>query len=91
MEDVTKYILALLETMELELNLFRLKIGRLTGGIVLFLVGSLLLLAGILVMAWALFHFAVLLIGEVGAGFITGCLILLCGGVFLWIARKNLK
>jgi hypothetical protein len=91
MEDITKYVLALLETLELELALAKTKLAHLGQGIVAFLIGCLFLFTGVLVLTWAIYMVMEHLIGALSASLLSAMILLLCGGGFLWAAFKNLK
>jgi hypothetical protein len=91
MEEITKYILTLLETIELELDLLRVKTGQLGRGIVAFLIGCLFLFVGVLVLTGAVYLVLSQMIGRLGAALLAAGILLLCGGGFLWTARKTLK
>jgi hypothetical protein len=91
MEDITKYILALLETLELELDLARAKLAQLGRGIIAFLIGCLFLFTGVLVLTWAIYMVMEHLMGALTASLTAAAILLLCGGGFLWAAFRNLK
>ncbi|HCP15664.1 MAG TPA: hypothetical protein DIT32_07945 [Peptococcaceae bacterium] len=91
MEEITKYILNMLEIMETELKLIRLGMAKTAKGISWFGMGVFLLGMGLILLAWTAFTGLSMLIGKVGAGFATSLLILLLGGVFLWQGSKTLK
>jgi hypothetical protein len=91
MEDITKYILALLETLELELSLARAKLGQLGQGLIAFLIGCLFLFTGILVLTWAIYMVMEHVFGAFAASLLASVILLLCGGGFLWAAFRRLK
>jgi hypothetical protein len=91
MEEITKYILTLLETIELEFSLAKVKIGQLGRGIVAFLIGCLFLFVGILVLTGAIYIVLSQMIGSLKAALLAAAVLLLCGGGFLWTAHRTLK
>lgn len=91
MDQITAYLLALLETAEKELGLFKLAIARTFMGLGWFAVGVTLLGAGFLLLSWTCFTALASVIGSVGAGLVVSLIILIGGGAFLWIGQKNLK
>ena len=91
MEQITAYFLSILEIMEKELALFKLTAARAIKGLGWFSMGILLLIIGVLFLAWTCFTLVSQLIGPVAAGFSASALILAGGVVSLWMSRKNLK
>lgn len=91
MEEITRYILNMLEIMEAELKLIRIGMAKTAKGISWFGMGVFLLGMGLILLAWTIFTGLTLLIGKVGAGLVTSVLILLLGGAFLWKGSKTLK
>lgn len=91
MEELTKYILNLLEIMEIELKLLRLNLTKIFKGLSWFSMGVFLLGIGVIFLGWTIFQGLTLLIGTVGAGLLTSLFILVLGGVFLWQGKKSLR
>ena len=91
MEALTQYFLNFLEIMETELKLFKLSAAKVFKGIGWFGAGIALLFVGLLLLAWTIFTGLTILLGKVAAGLISACLILLAGGVFLWLGTKSMK
>ena len=91
MEQFTAYFLSLLEVLEKEIALFKQSTARAFGGLCFLAVGVFLLGAGFLLLAWTCFTALSLAIGAVWAGLAVTVLLVLGGGLFLWISKKNLK
>ena len=91
MEPITAYILNLLEIIEKELKLLRIAATKTLASLGCIVIGLFLMWAGLLLLAWTFFTALSSLLGPVLAGLSTSVLILLGGGVFLWISRKNLR
>ena len=91
MDQLTAYLLNLLEVVEKELQLFRLIAGKTFMGISLFAAGALLLGVGLLLLGWTLFTALCILAGPVWAGLASAAFILAGGGVLLWSGAKALK
>ncbi|MCL2165891.1 MAG: hypothetical protein FWH49_01165 [Clostridiales bacterium] len=90
-EKITAYFLTILEIAEKELALLKLHTAKTVKGLGWFLMALILLVAGLLLLAWTCFTAVSLLIGPVAAG-LTASVVAIAGGVvFLWISRKNLK
>jgi hypothetical protein len=91
MEEITKYVLALLETVELELGLAKAGIGQLGRGLIVFLIGFLFLFVGILALTWAVYVVLSRMFGAAPAALLAAVILLLCGGGLVWAARRILK
>lgn len=91
MEQITAYILSLLEIAEKELKLLKHISVKTVFGIGWLSMGVLLLGISLIVLAWTCFTALSLLIGPAWAGLAAASLLLLGGGLFLWIGKKNLK
>ncbi|MCL1849691.1 MAG: hypothetical protein FWF83_08530 [Clostridiales bacterium] len=91
MEQLTAYVLSMIELIEKELQLFKILSVKTFKGLGLFAVGVFLAGAGILMLAWTCFHAVIALVGPVTAGLATSVLILTGGGALLWMSKKCLK
>ena len=91
MEQITAYVLSLLEIAEKELKLFKLMASRTLLSMGWFAMGVFLLGVGLIFLAWTCFTAVSALVGPVWAGLAASVLLLLGGGVFLWLGKKNLK
>ena len=91
MEPITAYFLNLLEVVEKELALFKAAAAKTVFGLGAFIAGLFLLGVGFLLFVWTCFTALSLLFGPVWAGLAASVLILLVGGIFLWISKKNLN
>ena len=91
MEQITAYILSILEIAEKELKLFKIMAAKTVLSMGWFGMGVFLLGAGLIFLAWTCFTAISLLIGPAWAGLAASVLLLLGGGLFLWIGKKNLK
>ena len=91
MEQITAYLLNILELLEKELQLFKRLSIKTFRGMGWFAMGVLLSGVGLMVLAWTCFHAIISLLGPVVAGLVASILILSGGGVFLWISKQNLK
>jgi hypothetical protein len=60
-------------------------------GIILFALGAFLMGCGLLFLAWTVFTAFSILIGPAWAGLSASVLILLGGGICIWIGKKSLK
>jgi uncharacterized membrane protein YqjE len=91
MEQLTEYILGFLEVAEKELKLFKALTTRTLKGLGWFFMGVSLLGIGLLVVAWTCYRAISDTVGAVPAGAASAVLILVGGGVFLWMSKKSLK
>jgi hypothetical protein len=91
MEQITAYILNLLEIIEKELKLLKHMTAKTLFSIGWFGMGVFLLGVGLIFLAWTCFTAVAMLVGPAWAGLAASVLLLLGGGVFLWIGKKNLK
>jgi hypothetical protein len=91
MEQLTEYILAILEVAEKELKLLKALTTRTAKGLGLFFMSIFLLGIGLLVAVWTCFAALSAAFGDIIAGVAASALILVGGVVFLWMSQKNLK
>ena len=91
MEQITAYLLNILELLEKELQLFKRLSIKTFQGLGLFGMGVFLTGIGLLVLAWTCFQAIIALLGPVAAGLGASILILGGGGAFLWSGKRNLK
>ena len=90
MEQITAYILSLLEVIEKELTLLKLLTVRTFKGLSCIAVSLFLFGAGFLLLTWTCFQAISALLGVVAAGFIASLMLIGGGGLFLWISKRNL-
>ena len=91
MEQITAYILSLLEIIENELKLLKHMTAKTFLSLGLFGMGVFLLGVGLMALAWTCFTAVAMLIGPAWAGLSAAVLLFIGGGVFLWTGKKNLK
>ena len=91
MEQLTEYLLALLDVLEKEAKLLKKTAAKAFMGLCFLAMGVFLLGMGFLLFAWTCFTAVSMALGAVGAGLLVSVLILLGGGIVLWLSKKYLK
>lgn len=91
MEQITAYLLNALEIIEKELALLKRLAAKTFIGLGWFATGVFVLAIGFLLLVWTCFTAVSILFGPVAAGLLASALLLLGGGIFLWLSRKSLK